>query len=93
MKFWIPWSIDAVVATILVGFFIIGIGDRSVSSFNIGLWILILGVALSVVAGSLALRSANHIKTAIAVASAMAIPGFLVGLFFLAILMIPARWN
>ena len=60
MKFWIPWSIDAVVAAILVGFFIIGIADRSVSSFNIGLWILILAVVLGVVAGSLSLRSANH---------------------------------
>ena len=52
-----------------------------------------IGIVLGVVAGSLALRSANHVKSAIALASAMAIPGFLVGLFFLAILVIPARWN
>ena len=38
MAFWILWGIDAVVAAIFVLFFLIGIGDGTVSSFNIALW-------------------------------------------------------
>ncbi len=33
--FWILWGIDAIVALIAVYFFIVGLSDGSVSSFNI----------------------------------------------------------
>ena len=42
MKFWIAWAIDAVVAAIAVCFFLVGLADGSVSSFNIALWACIL---------------------------------------------------
>ena len=42
MKFWVPWGIAAVVTGVAVCFFLIGLADGSVSSFNAGLWMLIL---------------------------------------------------
>ncbi len=40
----ILFFIDAIAALVLYFFFIIGVGDGSVSSVNIGLWLLILTV-------------------------------------------------
>ena len=42
MKFWIPWGIAAIVTGLAVVFFVVGLADGSVSSFNAGLWALIL---------------------------------------------------
>src|SRR5262245_57531735 len=92
-RFWLPWSIDLIVALVFIAFFFVGLADGSVSSFNIALWMLVLGVVCGVVGGSLALRAAAYPKLAMALVTALAVPGVLVGLFFLAILVIPARWN
>src|ERR1051326_3740906 len=56
MIFKILWSIDALTALVFVVFFIIGIGDGTVSSFNIMLWLLILGILAAVLIGRLSLR-------------------------------------
>jgi len=93
MTFWIPWAIDLVVAGIAVYFFLVGLGDGTVSSFNIGLWSLILGGLAAVVGGSLALRAASHEKLAKALVMVLAIPSVLVGLFFAALVIVPVRWN
>ena len=58
--FWIPWVIDLVAALVFVYFFFVGLADGSVSSFNIGLWVLVLCIAGVVVVGSLALRTAGR---------------------------------
>ena len=93
MSFWIPWAIDVVVASIFVFFFLGGLGDGSVSSFNMGLWLLILCVLAAVIAGSLALRAAAHVKLAKIAVMVLAVPSVLVGLFFAVIVAIPGRWN
>jgi hypothetical protein len=46
MKFWIPWGIAAMVTGVAVLFFLLGLGDGSVSSSNAGLWTLLLLVIL-----------------------------------------------
>lgn len=92
MTFWIPWAIDAVAALIFVVFFFIGLADGSVSSFNMGLWLVILAACGAVVGGSVALRAA-HPRAATALAMLAAIPAALLGLFFLIIIVVPARWN
>lgn len=66
MKFWIPWAIDALIAALAVFFFPWGLADGSVSTFNIGLWMLLL---------------------------VLAVPGVLVGLFFLILIVGNPRWN
>jgi hypothetical protein len=93
MKFWIPWGIDVVIALVFVGFFFVGLADGSVSSFNMGLWLLTLAALAGVVGGSLALRAAARLQAATALVMILAIPGVLVGLLFLAMIVVPVRWN
>jgi len=93
VKFWIPWGIDVVIALVFVFFFFVGLADGTVSSFNMGLWLLTLAALASVVGGSLALRAAARLQTATALVMILAIPGVLVGLFFLAMIVVPVRWN
>jgi hypothetical protein len=50
------WWFDAVIAAIFVGFFFVGLADGSVSSFNMTLWVCILGAGRNLY-GSRALRS------------------------------------
>lgn len=93
MTFWIPWGIDLVTALVFLAFFLIGIGDGTVSSFNIGLWTLVLGVVGGVVVAGLALRAGAHRRLATALVTVLAIPAALTGLFFLVLIVTPARWN
>ena len=93
MKFWIPWAIDTVIAAIAVFFFLWGLADGSVSTFNLGLWMLMLGGVAVVVAGSLWLRSSGRAGLGTALALVLAIPGVLVGLFFLILIVGNPRWN
>lgn len=62
------------------------------SSFNLGLWLLILCIAAIVVAGNLAM-GATHPKLATMLVTAAAVPCALLGLFFAVIILVPARWN
>jgi hypothetical protein len=93
MAFWIVWGIDALIAAILVVFFFIGIADGSVSSFNIVLWMAILGTLTGVLWGGYALRGIGRSAIAVALLAALAIPGVLVGLFFLLIIVTNPKWN
>ena len=93
MKFWIPWSVSAVVAATFVVFFFIGLADGSVSTFNILLWIAMLAFCAGCVGGSLWLRSRGKGAASITLASVLAIPGlFALFLLLLAIILNP-RWN
>jgi|SRR5689334_722667 len=87
--FWLPWGIDVIVAAIFVYFFFVGLGDGSVSSFNIVLWLVILVGLAIVLGGSFALRAAARTGLAIALATALAVPSLLIGLLFLALLFAP----
>ena len=73
--------------------FLWGLADGSVSTFNIGLWVLMLGGVTVVVAGSLWLRSIGWPGVGTALALVLAIPGVLVGLFFLILNVGNPRWN
>ncbi len=93
MAWRILWGFDAVVAAIFVFFFAVGLADGSVSSFNIGLWALILGALAVVLGGARALRASARDKLAIALLCVVAVPGALTGLFYLLILVTQPRWN
>ena len=93
MKFWLVWGFDALIAAVALFFFFAGLANGRVSSFNIGLWlILLLGVA-GVVGGSLRLRSIGRRGAAMAVLLLLAVPGFLCVLLFLVALIAHPRWN
>jgi hypothetical protein len=90
-KFWVPWSIDAVVAAIALFFFLWGLQDGTVSSFNIGIWTVLLAALAAVVGGSLWLKSTGRRALAIVLALVLAVPGALMGLFFLALVLAHPR--
>lgn len=92
-SFWLLWGLDAVVALGFLYFFFVGLGDGSVSSFNIVLWMGILGSLGAILGGSFFLRWKGYTALAICVLGLLAVPalGFL--LFFLVILISNPRWN
>lgn len=93
MKFWVPWGVAAVVTSVVVLFFLLGLNDGTVSSFNAGLWTLLLLGTLGVTIGSLFLKTRGRPGLGALLALVLALPGFLAGLFFLLILILQPRWN
>ena len=93
MAFWIPWAIDALIACVAVAFFFIGIADGSVSSFNIVLWMGLLGAAAGFVGGSLWLKAKGQRTAAIVLLWVLAAPGVFAGLLMALIIVNPPRWN
>jgi hypothetical protein len=83
----------AVVTSVVVLFFLLGLADGTVSSFNAGLWTLILLGTLGVTIGSLVLKTRGRPGLGALLALVLALPGFLAGLFFLLILITQPRWN
>jgi hypothetical protein len=92
MAFWIFWGIDAVAAAILVVFFMIGIVDGSVSSFNIDLWLLMLAVAALVLGAGDALRRSGKLGLATTLLAVFAFPTILMGVFLLVVLILQPNW-
>ena len=92
-RFWVLWGFDAVIAAVVLFFFFAGLANGRVSSFNIGLWLIVLTVVGGVVGGSLVLRSKGWNARAMGVLLLLAIPGSLFVLFFLAVLILHPRWN
>jgi hypothetical protein len=93
MKFWLPWTVDAIFAAVAVFFFFVGLADGSVSSFNIVLWMVLLLAVAVVVGGSLWLRASGYARTAHALVWLPAIPGLFIILFFIVVLITQPRWN
>ena len=93
MLFRVLWWFDALIAGIVIYFFLVGLADGSVSSFNAGIWTaLLLGVA-GVMIGSRALRAGGQHKLALLVLLLLAVPGMLAALFLLLVLTTNPRWN
>ena len=91
--FWVLWGFDAIVACVVLYFFFVGLGDGTVSSFNGGLWsMLLLGLAV-IILGSLWLRSNGHLTMAVLLLAVLAVPAFFYLLFLLAAVLGGGRWN
>ena len=93
MKFWIPWGIALIVTVIFVFFFVAGLADGTVSSFNAGLWTVTMLCVIGVTGGSLLLKRAGRPGLAILLALVLAVPGLLAALFLLAVLISNPRFN
>ncbi|GAB4430522.1 MAG: hypothetical protein OHK0039_49190 [Bacteroidia bacterium] len=93
MTFWILWGFVALIVLVIVYFFLVGIADGSVSTVNLGLWLILLGVAGGVLMGGLWLRMNDHPKAALALLGVLAIPGLIVVLFLLLVMLGKPRWN
>ena len=93
MAFKILLAIDAVVALIVVYFFVIGLGDGSISAFNIQLWLAILACLVLVIGGGVLLNGKGHRRTANGLLLILATPSVVYGLFILSIVILQPRWN
>lgn len=93
MKFWIPWSMAALVTAGCLYFFLVGLADGSVSSFNGGLWAALLALCAGVTGGSYALKQRGRPGAGALVALILAVPGAVFGLFILMLLLTNPRWN
>jgi ABC-type microcin C transport system permease subunit YejB len=78
---------------IVLYFFLIGLADGSVSSFNMGLWLLILTIVGAVMLGSLWMKSNNYLSFAKIILGIFAVPGLLYGLFIVIMMTGNGRWN
>lgn len=93
MTFWISWGIGALVSAACVYFFAIGLADGSVSSFNGGLWFVMLATCAGVMGGSYMLKARGRTGLALLLSLVLSVPGLLFGLFMLIILITNPRWN
>lgn len=87
------FACSALTAAVAGIFFVIGLSDGSVSSFNLGLWLALMAVmGLSLWAGRV-LRSKGKSGLAIAALAITAVPGLVAALFVLLLLVTQPRWN
>ena len=91
--FWTLFGIDGLVAAVVLFLFFAGLGDGSVSSFNIVLWLVILAILAAILGGGWLLKSSGHPGLASGVLLLLAIPGLIYGLFILSVILLQPRWN
>jgi hypothetical protein len=91
--FWIVFAIDAIAALTVFYFFLEGLGDGSVSSFNMALWVALLGGVIAIVGGGAVLNVNGRRRTSIAVLSILGIPAVAFGLFILLIVITRPNWH
>jgi hypothetical protein len=91
--FWLLWVFDALVASVFVYFFCVGLGDGTVSSFNIVLWLGILGALAVILGGGFLLHWRGYWILAMCVLAVLALPALASGLFFLVVVISNPRWN
>ena len=91
--FWLLWTLDAVVALVFVYFFLAGIGDHTVSSFNIVLWLGILAFLAAVLGGSWVLRRKGHGILAYCVLALVAVPALSGAALFAIVVLSGERMN
>ena len=93
LLFKIFYCLDAIVALIIFYFFFVGIGDGTVSNFNIVLWLVILAALAGILYGSIWFKSHNHPALAFITLLVLAIPTLLFALYFLIAATGNGRWN
>ena len=86
-------GIDAVIALITLYFFFAGLSDGSVSSFNILLWLALLGGIAAILGSGLLLKANKKLWPANGVLLILAAPGFLLGLLFLMLIVLQPDWR
>lgn len=86
-------GIDALAAAILLLFFFWGLADGSVSAFNILLWLMLLSGTGAVIGGSLWLNARGYRRHANKLLLILAFPTVMIGVFFLALIVLQPRWN
>ncbi len=93
MLYRILLAVDLIAVAIIVWFFVIGLADGSVSSFNAGLWAAILAALAAILGGGIALRRYGKTALANVVLAILAAPTVGYGLFMALLILTVERWN
>jgi hypothetical protein len=91
--FWTLWGIDALIGAIAVVFFLLGLEQGTISSFNVGIWIAIFASLAIIIGGSLGLKEAGRPVLGAILLLALAIPGILSGVVLLLVTVSNTSWN
>jgi FtsH-binding integral membrane protein len=86
-------GLDLLIAAVVVTFFLLGLLDGSVSSYNGLLWLAILAGLALVLGGAMALRKMQKTLPALLLLLLLALPGGLFGAFMLLLLITQPNWN
>jgi len=86
-------GIDLLICAIVIVFFFVGLADGSVSSFNIGIWIIIYVVLAAIMFGSLGLKKSGYPVLGTILLLVLAVPGLLSGLFLFLFVVSGSSWN
>ena len=81
----------SITTLVLVAFCFIGLADGSISSFKMGLWFALLGVAGASLWISWTLYTNGRVKQALAALAVLALPGLMAALFMVLVLTTQAR--
>lgn len=87
------FGVDLVAAAVAFYFFFIGLADGSVSSFNMGIWLALIGGIAAILLGGYALKQSGHPRMANLLLAVLAVPTCLYGAFILMIVIAQPRWN
>ena len=85
--------VAAAVAAVLLYFFVTGVEDGSVSSFNILIWLVMLAAVGVPISLAWMMRGKGNLKTANLLLLIPAVPGLLAFLFFAMLMLLQPRWN
>lgn len=91
--FRIMWGVDAVTSLIILYFFFVGLGDNTVSGRNIGIWLILLGIIVVVMLGSIWLRTHQYNISANLLLLVIFIPALLFLAYMLIAITYKGRWN
>jgi hypothetical protein len=91
--FWTLWGTAVTVAGVFLYFFLVGLADGSVSSFNGILWVLLLSGIGVITGGSYWLWRQGRSGWASTLAACLAVPGLLAVMMLIAILLSDPNWQ
>ncbi len=95
-KLWIyraSLAVAGVVDAVIVLFFLWGVADGSISSFNIEIWLVALTLTVVVPVAGVSLANRGHYIAATLVLGLLALPGILSALFILLFIGSGTTWN
>jgi hypothetical protein len=93
MLFWLLLAIDVFAALVAAYFFLVGLADGSISSFNIREWMVLLLAITAIIGGGFGLRRASYVKSANMVLAVLATPALLYVAFIAIVILSGERWN
>jgi hypothetical protein len=91
--FGVLFAINVVVALVAFGFFVVGLADGSVTTFNILIWAALLGTLFSVPFAGWLLRLRGQRRLATIVLLPMAGVAAVAGVLTLVMIINPPHWN